>query len=55
MSKDRMINSEKRPLPSKPAASLVTVEGLKLMKGGSDISKEIPKENQVKDGCCKSK
>lgn len=44
------INYEKRPVPTKPGAKQITIEGDKAMKGGADLKHPLPMKNMVKDG-----
>lgn len=41
------VNFEKRPIPSGPAAKLITVKGQKCMKGSSPMTSKVPTENLV--------
>lgn len=56
--KKSMINYEKRPIPSGPGSKQITINGQEMMKGGSDMTQPLPKDNLIPDsskGWCNDK
>lgn len=50
MKDNRMINAEKRPIPTSPSEKQITVEGQKSMKGSADFTSKLPEKHLIPDG-----
>lgn len=50
MESKKSINSEKRPIPTKPGSKMITYDEGKRQVGGTDKSDKMPTKNVIKGG-----